>query len=144
MTYPQKKWITSAQIVEKFVETNKVDQELLYFLELYPKKSQDIPNIKPAWEKLMALGVFPSDLQAAARSYADENKQSRGGRKKLRLPQNFLSEGFWLKYVPAALHECPLCGGRRFIEDFDAASNPIIVECSCTRRYDKLWMEVQD
>ena len=118
------------------------EKALLKFLEIYPGKSADLPSIRPIWTRLMEAGVHPSDLNYAALKYTNAVFQQKEGKRYLKLPQNFLSQGSWLQYIPLALKECPKCGGRRYIECEDSEGRPLMAECSCVQRYAALRMGV--
>lgn len=124
--------------MDNSVKNKENDKAFLAFLEIYPKKSKDLPNIRPIWNELMAAGVYPADLKHAALKYTEWKLQLKKGSKYYKLPQNFLSDGFWLKYIPVALKECPECHGSRYLECLDDEGNPAVTECSCNHRYDDL------
>ena len=54
------------------------------------------------------------------------------------MPQNFLSEWVWLRFIPVNWKNCPKCHGEGIYEEKTGNGQVQMMYCDCSERYKKL------
>ena len=103
---------------------NFINYSFDYFWLLYPKKV-DREKSEAAFDRLVASGVYASDLCEAVSKYKKTCEP-----KFIKQPFKFLSDGFWRQYIPKADKACPLCKGTGYVE-----KDGFMADCECIFRY---------
>ena len=73
--------------------------------------------------------ALPGDLVMAARNYAEKCRREGTESKYIKMPQNFLRDG-WREFIPKHNPGCPRCKGNGIYEEDGA-----MFMCDCDRRY---------
>lgn len=107
----------------------------------YPRKQGDLKLIREQWDSLLEAGVHPSDLVSAAQRYARQILEQGTEARWIKMPQNFLQQKLWGKYIPKAWKFCPICKGDLYVEEVREDGYRCMTECECTVRYKKLLAE---
>ena len=100
------------------------------FRKEYPRRQGTLRDVQTAWvTATVTEHVLPGDLIMAARKYAAKCKEEKTDPKYIKMPQNFIREG-WREYIPKHLPSCPHCHGQGVYEGDSG-----MVMCDCDRRY---------
>ena len=100
------------------------------FRKEYPRHQGALRDAQTAWVMTTVENhVLPGDLVMAARNYAAKCKREKVEEKFIKMPHNFLRDG-WKEFIPQYLPSCPHCHGQGVYEDGDR-----MIMCDCDRRY---------
>ena len=100
------------------------------FRKEYPRRQGTLRDVQTAWvNATIADHVLPGDLVMAARNYAARCKRENVDPKFIKMPQNFIKDG-WREYIPKHLPSCPHCHGQGVYE-----GDTGMIMCDCDRRY---------
>ncbi len=114
--------------MDLYLLDNKSAFEL--FRKEYPRRQGALRDVQTAWVTVTVSNhVLPGDLIMAARNYAARCKREKVEAKYIKMPQNFIRDG-WQEYIPKYLPTCPHCHGHGVYE----GDNGMIM-CDCDRRY---------
>lgn len=83
--------------------------------------------------------IDPYDLATAAAKYAEHVKNEETKERFIKMPQNFLTELTWVRYIPVYRKHCPKCHGKGIYEDKDSTGRTFMTYCDCQDRYKKLY-----
>jgi len=77
--------------------------------------------IKKIFREMVYLHrIDPYDLATAAAKYAEHVKNEETKERFIKMPQNFLTELTWVRYIPVYREHCPKCHGKGIYEDKDS------------------------
>lgn len=110
------------------------------FRENYPRRAGKLAVIKKIFREMVYLHrIDPYDLATAAAKYAEHVKNEETKERFIKMPQNFLTELTWVRYIPVYREHCPKCHGKGIYEDKDSTGRTIMTYCDCQDRYKKLY-----
>lgn len=118
------------------VESESSAPGFLEFWNAYPRRSGMNLAI-PAFDQLLADGVDPTDLVAAAKKYGVKVLKDGLAEKFIKMPHTFLTAGVFVEYAPMYLASCQRCHGGGYHEQVRDDGSTAMAPCSCTRRFDK-------
>lgn len=110
------------------------------FRENYPRRAGKLAVIKKIFREMVYLHrIDPYDLATAAAKYAEHVKNEETKERFIKMPQNFLTELTWVRYIPVYREHCPKCHGKGIYEDKDSTGRTFMTYCDCQDRYKKLY-----
>lgn len=110
------------------------------FRENYPRRAGKLAVIKKIFREMVYLHkIDPYDLATAAAKYAEHVKNEETKERFIKMPQNFLTELTWVRYIPVYRKHCPKCHGKGIYEDKDSTGRTFMTYCDCQDRYKKLY-----
>lgn len=110
------------------------------FRENYPRRAGKLAVIKKIFREMVYLyRIDPYDLATAAAKYAEHVKNEETKERFIKMPQNFLTELTWVRYIPVYRKHCPKCHGKGIYEDKDSTGRTFMTYCDCQDRYKKLY-----
>lgn len=110
------------------------------FRENYPRRAGKLAVIKKIFREMVYLNrIDPYDLATAAAKYAEHVKNEETKERFIKMPQNFLTELTWVRYIPVYRKHCPKCHGKGIYEDKDSTGRTFMTYCDCQDRYKKLY-----
>lgn len=110
------------------------------FRENYPRRAGKLAVIKKIFREMVYLRrIDPYDLATAAAKYAEHVKNEETKERFIKMPQNFLTELTWVRYIPVYREHCPKCHGKGIYEDKDSTGRTFMTYCDCQDRYKKLY-----
>ena len=111
------------------------------FRENYPRHAGKMAAIRKVFREMVYLQkVDPYDLVTAAAKYAEKVKAEETPEKYMKMPQNFMLEMTWMRYIPIYQEHCPKCHGKGIYEDWEDG-RCIMVYCDCNDRYKRLYSQ---
>lgn len=109
-------------------DTDALFQE---FIKEYPRPVKMQEPAKAVFRELVQkYGVDPCDMIEAAVRYTRKVIEEKTMERWITMPQNFLADMMWVKFIAPAWKNCPKCHGEGFYDDGQG-----MVICGCTKRY---------
>lgn len=109
-------------------DTDALFQE---FIKEYPRPVKMQEPAKAVFRELVQkYGVDPCDLIEAAVRYTRKVIEEKTMERWITMPQNFLADMMWVKFIAPTWKNCPVCHGEGYYNDGQG-----MVFCGCTKRY---------
>lgn len=101
------------------------------FMKEYPRPVKMQEPAKAVFcELVQKYGVDPCDLIEAAAHYTRKVIEEKTMERWITMPQNFLADMMWVKFIAPTWKNCPMCHGEGYYNDGQG-----MVFCGCTKRY---------
>ena len=121
----------------------EIDALFQKFMENYPRPAGKATANKKAFREMVYLHhVDPYDLVEAAEKYAKSMLEEKKPERFMKMPQNFLQEFVWLRYVPVFQRHCPKCHGTGTYEEKNEIGQTEAFYCKCRDRYKRFTSSV--
>ena len=134
--------IDYAKLAEELTNT-EIDALFQKFMENYPRPAGKATANKKAFREMVYLHhVDPYDLVEAAEKYAKSMLEEKKPERFMKMPQNFLQEFVWLRYVPVFQRHCPKCHGTGTYEEKNEIGQTEAFYCKCRDRYKRFTSSV--
>lgn len=120
----------------KKTSTQEDDTDTLFqkFMKEYPRHVKKQEPAKAVFRELiLTYGVDPYDLIEAAIRFTRKVIEEKTIERWITVPQNFLADLMWIKYIAPTWKNCPVCHGTGYYEDGQG-----MVICKCTTRYSEI------
>lgn len=112
-------------------DENQLETLFQKFMKEYPRPVKMQEPAKAVFRELVQkYGVDPYDLIEAAARYTIKVLEEKTMERFMTVPQNFLADLMWVKYITPTWKNCPVCHGTGYYEDGHG-----MVFCGCTKRY---------
>lgn len=120
-----KKNLTNENVIEPLFQK---------FMKEYPRPVKMQEPAKGVFRELVQkYGVDPYDLIEAAACYTKKVLEEKTMERFMTVPQNFLADLMWVKYISPTWKRCPICHGTGYYDDGRG-----MTICKCTKRYSKI------
>ena len=116
--------------------SEEVNEAFETFWKEYPRPEGKRSAVKKTFRELVYLyKVDPYDLVTAATKYTKWLLEVNRKENYVKMPQNFLSELTWQRYIPVYRKRCPLCHGEGMYEKKRDDGSTYMAFCDCRERY---------
>lgn len=113
---------------------NEIEPLFQKFMKEYPRPVKMQEPAKAVFRELVQeYGVDPYDLIEAAARYTKKVLEEKTMERFMTVPQNFLADLMWVKYIGPTRKRCPICHGAGYYDDGRG-----MAICKCTKRYSKI------
>ena len=113
---------------------NEIEPLFQKFMKEYPRPVKMQEPAKAVFRELVQeYGVDPYDLIEAAARYTKKVLEEKTMERFMTVPQNFLADLMWVKYIGPTRKRCPICHGAGYYDDGRG-----MAICKCTKRYSEI------
>ncbi len=113
---------------------NEIEPLFQKYMKEYPRPVKMQEPAKAVFRELVReYGVDPYDLIEAAARYTKKVLEEKTMERFMTVPQNFLADLMWVKYIGPTRKRCPICHGEGYYDDGRG-----MAICKCTKRYSEI------